>query len=98
MVTPTASCAEPDSVGWQLDNTYARLPDVLFDPANPVAVREPRVAILNHGLADELGIDLGAVPPEAAAALFAGQDLPVGSRPIASLCRGVWTTDFLTTI
>src|SRR3954464_2572485 len=88
MVTPTASCAEPDSVGWRFDNTYARLPDVLFNPASPVAVREPRVAILNHGLADELGLDLGAVPPEAAAALFAGQDLPAGSRPIAQAYAG----------
>src|SRR3954467_9990999 len=88
MVTPTASCAEPDSVGWRFDNTYARLPDVLFNPANPVAVREPKVAILNHGLADELGLNLGAVPPETAAALFAGQDLPAGSRPIAQAYAG----------
>src|SRR4051812_44047858 len=88
MVTETASCADPDSVGWRLDNTYARLPDVLFDPASPVAVREPKVAILNHGLADYLGLDLGAVPPEAAAVLFAGQDLPVGSRPIAQAYAG----------
>src|SRR4051812_29822659 len=88
MVTETASCADPDSVGWRLDNTYARLPGVLFNPASPVAVREPRVAILNHGLADELGLDLGAIPPEAAAALFAGQDLPAGSRPIAQAYAG----------
>src|SRR4051812_16228844 len=88
MVTETASCADPDSVGWRFDNTYARLPDVLFDPASPVAVREPKVAILNHGLADYLGLDLGAVPPEAAAVLFAGQDLPVGSRPIAQAYAG----------
>src|SRR3954463_10712544 len=88
MVTETASCADPDSVGWRFDNTYARLPDVLFNPANPVAVREPKVAILNHGLADELGLDLGAIPPETAAALFAGQDLPVGSRPIAQAYAG----------
>jgi len=38
------------------------------------------VSILNHGLADKLG--LGAMSPEAAAALFAGQDLPNGSRAI----------------
>src|SRR3954449_7597256 len=88
MVTPIASCADPDSVGWRFDNTYARLPDVLFNPANPVAVREPKVAILNHGLADYLGLNLGAIPPETAAALFAGQDLPVGSRPIAQAYAG----------
>src|SRR5689334_15898659 len=88
MVAPTASCADLDSIGWRFDNTYARLPDVLFNPANPVAVREPRVVILNHGLADELGLNLGAIPPETAAALFAGQDLPAGSRPIAQAYAG----------
>ena len=75
-------------MGWRFDNTYARLPDVLFAPAKPAAVRAPRVSILNHRLADELGLDLGAVSPEAAAALFAGQDLPAGSRPIAQAYAG----------
>ena len=46
------------------------------------------MSILNHRLADELGLDLGALPPEAAAALFAGQDLPAGSRPIAQAYAG----------
>src|SRR5215210_5024855 len=88
MVTPTASCADPDLVGWRFDNTYARLPDVLFNPANPVAVREPRVAIVNHGLADELGLNLGAIPPETAAKLFAGQTLPESCEPIAQAYAG----------
>ena len=50
--------------------------------------RAPRVSILNHRLARELGLDLGALSPEAAAALFAGQDLPAGSRPIAQAYAG----------
>jgi uncharacterized protein YdiU (UPF0061 family) len=51
-------------------------------------VRAPRVSILNHRLADELGLDLAETSPEAAAALFAGQDLPAGSRPIAQAYAG----------
>src|SRR4051812_7967345 len=88
MDTRTVPVAEPDTVGWRFDNTYARLPDHLFVPATPARVREPRVSVLNHRLADELGLDLGAMPPEAAAALFAGQDLPAGSRPIAQAYAG----------
>jgi len=88
MVTPTASVADHNAVGWQFDNTYARLPDILFAPAEPAAVRAPRVSVLNHRLADELGLDLAALPPEAAAALFAGQTLPAGSRPIAQAYAG----------
>ena len=56
--------------------------------AKPAGVRAPRVSILNHRLADELGLDLAALSPEAAAALFAGQDLPSGSRPIAQAYAG----------
>jgi uncharacterized protein YdiU (UPF0061 family) len=80
--------AEHNTINWQFDNTYSRLPDVLFTPAEPAAVREPRVAILNHRLADELGLELGAVPPQATAAVFAGQTLPLGSRPIAQAYAG----------
>ena len=86
MITPTVS--GHDAIGWRFDNTYARLPDVLFNPVSPAAVREPRVSILNHQLADDLGLDFGAIPPEAAAALFAGQYLPVGSQPIAQAYAG----------
>src|SRR5205823_12223439 len=55
---------------------------------NPATVRAPRVSILNHRLADELGLNLGEMWPEAAATLFAGQDLPAGSRPIAQAYAG----------
>src|SRR5436190_9588543 len=88
MVTTTAPVADHNTIGWRFDNTYARLPDVLFAPARPAPVRTPRVSILNHRLADELGLDFGATSPEAAAALFAGQDLPGGSRPIAQAYAG----------
>jgi uncharacterized protein YdiU (UPF0061 family) len=84
----TASVGEENNVGWRFDNTYSRLPDVLFAPARPAAFREPRVSVLNRALADELGLDLGALSPEAAAALLAGQELPGGSRPIAQAYAG----------
>src|SRR5207244_10661187 len=57
-------------------------------PARPATGQAPRVSIRDPRLADELGLDLGALLPEAAAALFAGQDLPVGSRPIAQAYAG----------
>ena len=88
MGTPTASVADQNTVGWRFDNTYSRLPDVLFAPAEPATVRAPRVSILNQRLAEELGLDLGVMSPEVAAALFAGQDLPSGSQPIAQAYAG----------
>ncbi|WP_422927624.1 protein adenylyltransferase SelO [Singulisphaera sp. PoT] len=88
MPTPTETVAEENTVGWRFDNTYTRLPDDLFAPAQPAKAPEPRVAILNHRLATEMGLNLDALSPEAAAALFAGQALPEGSQPIAQAYAG----------
>jgi uncharacterized protein YdiU (UPF0061 family) len=84
----TATATDYSAVGWRFDNTYLRLPNILFAQAEPAPVRAPRVSILNHRLADELGLDLGAISPESVAALFAGQALPDGSQPIAQAYAG----------
>ena len=83
-----APAAEPDTLGWRFDNTYARLPETLFAPATPARFREPRVSVLNDRLAADLGLDLASVSPDAAAALFSGQALPAGARPIAQAYAG----------
>ncbi|MCE9532802.1 MAG: YdiU family protein [Planctomycetes bacterium] len=88
MITPTASDAHISNVGWRFDNTYVRLPDVCFAMAKPATVERPQVSILNHRLAKELGLDLTAMSPETAAALFAGQVLPDGTQPIAQAYAG----------
>lgn len=88
MGIPTASVADGRGLGWRFDNSYARLPGDFFVPATPAEVREPRVSILNDRLAGELGLDLEAITTEAAAAVFAGQDPPAGSRPIAQAYAG----------
>ena len=73
---------------WRFEHTYAQLPSVFFAPATPAEVREPRISILNHRLAGELGLDLAAMAPSAAAALFAGQEIPAGAQPIAQAYAG----------
>ena len=88
MASQTITTEKQNAVGWKFDHTYARLPEALFAPATPARVRAPRVAVLNHRLAGDLGLDLTALPPEDAAALFAGQTLPDGSRPIAQAYAG----------
>lgn len=89
MSTPIASVVDQTpTVGWRFDNTYARLPDMLFTPVRPAPVRAPRLSILNQRLAEELSLNLGVLAPEAVAALFAGQELPGGSWPIAQAYAG----------
>jgi serine/tyrosine/threonine adenylyltransferase len=88
MVGSATSIDELNAVGWKFDNTYARLPEVFFAPASPAKAREPRISILNNRLAEELGLDLAALSPEATSALFAGQELPAGAKPIAQAYAG----------
>ena len=85
----STTAADPTAaVGWRIENTYARLPDALHAPATPAKVRGPKVTVLNHRLADVLGLNLRAMTDEQAAAVFAGQELPPGSRPIAQAYAG----------
>ncbi len=88
MSTLTAADADRNTVGWNFDNTYARLPEVFFVPAIPATLKEPRVSILNHRLARELGLNFDALSPQAAAELFAGQKLSEPFQPIAQAYAG----------
>lgn len=77
-----------NNVGWRFDNTYARLPDVFSASVKPTTVKAPLLSILNRRLAEDLGLNLGMLSQEAVAALFAGQELPEGSQPIAQAYAG----------
>ncbi len=77
-----------NNIGWQFDNSYARLPDSLYARLNPVSVRAPRLAILNEALAKTLGLNLHSLPEQDAALLFAGNALPDGAQPIAQAYAG----------
>lgn len=76
------------SIGWRLEQSYRRLSAHCFAEQPPVPVRAPRVVILNHDLADSLGLDLRGLDHDQAAAFFAGNLLPEGAIPIAQAYAG----------
>lgn len=79
---------ENGNVGWRFDNSYARLPEPFFVRMNPVPVRAPRMVILNHVLAESLGLDMRALPAAEAALLFGGNTVPDTAQPIAQAYAG----------
>ena len=79
---------ENDSVGWRFDNSYTRLPESFYAHLHPVPVRAPRVIMLNHLLAESLGLDIRTLSDEEAALLFAGNVLPTAAQPIAQAYAG----------
>jgi uncharacterized protein YdiU (UPF0061 family) len=74
--------------GWRLEHTYAELPQLFYAPAPPTAVREPRLVAFNRPLAAMLGLDAEALEGPEGAAIFAGNALPDGARPIAQAYAG----------
>src|SRR5688572_23058516 len=74
--------------GWHLEHTYAELPALFHAPASPTPVREARLIAFNRPLAAALGLEAGALDGPAGAAIFAGNALPEGSRPIAQAYAG----------
>ncbi len=76
----------PSPSGWNLDHSYARLPALFHESLEPTPVREPRMVVFNHPLAQSLGLDAAALEDQAA--IFAGNELPGGAAPLAQAYAG----------
>ncbi len=74
--------------GWRLEHTYEELPQLFYSDAAPTAVREPRLAAFNRPLAIMLGLEPDALDGPEGAAIFAGNVMPEGGRPIAQAYAG----------
>ncbi|MGM0897967.1 MAG: protein adenylyltransferase SelO [Bacillota bacterium] len=75
-------------LGWNLQNTYAELPKTLYAPmqANPVV--SPKLVIANEELAAALGLDPQQLQQPETVQIFAGNQFPPGSFPLAQAYAG----------
>lgn len=73
---------------WNLDNSYARLPDSLHQAQPPVPVPAPRLLLLNQPLAEALGLSVAELDSAEGVAVLAGNALPAGSQPLAQAYAG----------
>ncbi|QOS99330.1 YdiU family protein [Brevibacterium sp. JNUCC-42] len=76
------------AIGWNLDNSYARLPKSFFSSINPTPVRSPKLIILNNQLATSLGLNVQALQSEDGVAVLAGNQIPEGASPLAQAYAG----------
>lgn len=74
--------------GWNLDNSYANLPETFFSMQNPTPVRSPKLVALNNPLAVSLGFDIHSLESDEGVAIFAGNKQPEGSLTIAQAYAG----------
>ena len=76
------------NAGWNLDNSYAQLPQIFFTNLNPIPVSSPKLVIVNNKLAASLGLNIEYLKSEQARDIFAGNKVPEGSFPIAQAYAG----------
>ncbi|AWK51768.1 YdiU family protein [Clostridium beijerinckii] len=74
--------------GWNLDNSYAQLPELFFTKQSPTSVNSPKLIILNDHLAAYLGLNVQSLQKIEGVAVFAGNQIPKGALPIAQAYAG----------
>jgi len=75
-------------IGWNFDNSYAKLPDSFYTLQDPTPVRSPELVILNEPLAKSLGLNAEMLRSAEGAALLAGNKIPEGASPLAQAYAG----------
>lgn len=75
-------------VGWNLDNSYARLPESFYSKQKPTPVESPQLITLNESLATSLGFNSDALKSTEAIEVFVGNRIPEGGEPIAQAYAG----------
>ncbi len=82
--SPTTS----DSAGWRLEHSYAGLPELFHVRVNPTSFPTPRMVIFNDSLAESLGLNAALLGQSESAAIFAGNVIPPGAKPLAQAYAG----------
>ncbi len=77
-----------NETGWNLDNSYARLPKTFFTKLDPNPVSSPKLVILNEALAQTMGLDAQALRSEDSVDVFAGNAAMEGFSPLAQAYAG----------
>jgi serine/tyrosine/threonine adenylyltransferase len=70
------------------DNSYARLPASFHRRQDPVPVARPDFIMVNHRLAEALGLDPNWLGSEEGLATMAGNAVPAGAEPVAMAYGG----------
>ncbi|WP_342601317.1 YdiU family protein [Psychrobacillus sp. FSL H8-0483] len=76
------------NTGWNIENSYAGLPKLLFTTMDLNPVRSPKLVILNNSLATSLGLNTKALESERGVEELAGNHPPEDSLPLAQAYAG----------
>lgn len=74
--------------GWNLDNSYLKLPNKFFTKMELNPVSWPKLEIINECLVKELGLNIEELKSEDGIAILSGNQYPVGAALIAQAYGG----------
>ena len=77
-----------NTINWNFDNSYSRLPNTFKENIKPITVKNPEIVLFNSILAKELNLDFTKINEKELSALFTGNVLPEGSNTIAQAYAG----------
>lgn len=86
--TETNDAQGTNSPHFNFDNSFARDLDGFFKFCRAEPAVAPKMLQFNHSLAEELGLDPGALDSEVGLEVFSGNLVPEGSEPIAQAYAG----------
>lgn len=78
----------PNTMKFNFDNTYTKLPAKLYSLVNPVPVAMPRTLLFNTLLAEEIGLTMETKDTNEIAAYLSGNKLLADAKPIAQAYAG----------
>ncbi len=70
------------------NNTFAQLPDYFYSRTQATQVKDPKLIIFNHELAEQLGVSEDLSDQQKLAQVFAGNLTPTGAEPLATVYAG----------
>lgn len=79
---------QEERLGWNLEQSYKSLPDIFYIDQKPEPVSKPRLVVYQAELADMLGLTIHDKNINEFTEIFAGNELPVKSEPIAQAYAG----------
>lgn len=74
--------------GWRLDNSYGKLPGLLYSMVEPVPVSSPKLVVLNFSLARKLGLNIQDLLSNDGVEILAGNKLPRRGIALAQAYAG----------
>ncbi len=74
--------------GWNFNNTYAHLPEILLSRVSPQLVTSPKLIVFNESLSKKLNLDFTNTDANSLSQIFSGNALPIGSDTIAQAYAG----------